>query len=342
MTQGPPALASPAAVSLAAAVPDRDGSGAHTADDVDDPDQASSLLATVYSPNRLSVLGPRAAFRMRWRRDALGPMLLSTLSFDTEVELRQQAPQSSYLVSTQLSGRAEIDAGDARGGGGAGLVVVDSATRGVVKRFSADSQRLHVRLPREEVSATCAELLGQPLPRPPEFDPLMPAGGPAQQRWLALTALLLDRADAPAGSPLLSRLHRQLTELAILTLLTEHRHSYSDRLRVPVPAPAPRHVRRAEAFMRAHAADAPTLADVARAAGVGVRTLSAGFQAQHGSSPMRWLRELRLQGARADLRRGDGSVADIALRWGFGHFGRFAADYARRFGEAPSRTLRQG
>ena len=57
---------------------------------------------------------------------------------------------------------------------------------------------------------------------------------------------------------------------------------------------------------------------------------------------MRWLRELRLQGARADLRRGDGSVADIALRWGFGHFGRFAADYARRFGEAPSRTLRQG
>ena len=108
MTQGPPALASPAAVSLAAAVPDRDGSGAHTADEVDDPDQASSLLATVYSPNRLSVLGPRAAFRMRWRRDALGPMLLSTLSFDTEVELRQQAPQSSYLVSTQLSGRAEI------------------------------------------------------------------------------------------------------------------------------------------------------------------------------------------------------------------------------------------
>ena len=90
MTQGPPALASPAAVSLAAAVPDRDGSGAHTADEVDDPDQASSLLATVYSPNRLSVLGPRAAFRMRWRRDALGPMLLSTLSFDTEVELRQQ------------------------------------------------------------------------------------------------------------------------------------------------------------------------------------------------------------------------------------------------------------
>jgi transcriptional regulator GlxA family with amidase domain len=74
---------------------------------------------------------------------------------------------------------------------------------------------------------------------------------------------------------------------------------------------------------------------------VSLRTLSAGFQACHGTSPMRWLREVRLQGAHADLSRADGSVADIALRWGFAHFGRFAAEYARRFGQSPSRTLRR-
>jgi AraC family ethanolamine operon transcriptional activator len=56
---------------------------------------------------------------------------------------------------------------------------------------------------------------------------------------------------------------------------------------------------------------------------------------------MRWLREVRLQGAHADLSRADGSVADIALRWGFAHFGRFAAEYARRFGRSPSQTLRR-
>jgi AraC-like DNA-binding protein len=32
-------------------------------------------------------------------------------------------------------------------------------------------------------------------------------------------------------------------------------------------------------------------------------------------------------------------VSEIALRWGFGHFGRFAAEYRRRFGESPSQTL---
>jgi AraC family ethanolamine operon transcriptional activator len=33
---------------------------------------------------------------------------------------------------------------------------------------------------------------------------------------------------------------------------------------------------------------------------------------------------------------------DIALRWGFLEFGRFAREYSRLFKELPSHTLRQG
>jgi AraC-like DNA-binding protein len=31
----------------------------------------------------------------------------------------------------------------------------------------------------------------------------------------------------------------------------------------------------------------------------------------------------------------------VARKWGFGHYGRFAADYRRRFGHKPSETLRR-
>jgi AraC-like DNA-binding protein len=34
-------------------------------------------------------------------------------------------------------------------------------------------------------------------------------------------------------------------------------------------------------------------------------------------------------------------VTAVALRWGFGHLGQFAADYRARFGELPSETLRR-
>ena len=56
------------------------------------------------------------------------------------------------------------------------------------------------------------------------------------------------------------------------------------------------------------------------------------------------LRAIRLEGARDDLRRSSASgdsVTDVALRWGFGHLGRFARDYAEQFGELPSQTLRR-
>ena len=37
----------------------------------------------------------------------------------------------------------------------------------------------------------------------------------------------------------------------------------------------------------------------------------------------------------------ENSVSAIAARWGFDHFGRFAVEYRRRFGERPSDTLKQ-
>lgn len=44
----------------------------------------------------------------------------------------------------------------------------------------------------------------------------------------------------------------------------------------------------------------------------------------------------------SDLLRGaDGlTVADVAMRWGLMHTGRFAAAYRRTYGESPSETLR--
>jgi AraC-like DNA-binding protein len=34
--------------------------------------------------------------------------------------------------------------------------------------------------------------------------------------------------------------------------------------------------------------------------------------------------------------RDNASATDIAMAWGFYHLGRFAVEYARRFGESPS------
>jgi len=58
---------------------------------------------------------------------------------------------------------------------------------------------------------------------------------------------------------------------------------------------------------------------------------------------MMLLRRARLDQARADLEAPgrNTSVTIVAYDCGFSHLGRFAQEYARRFGESPSETLRR-
>ena len=49
---------------------------------------------------------------------------------------------------------------------------------------------------------------------------------------------------------------------------------------------------------------------------------------------------LRLLRAHQSLLAGEGSVTDVALKWGFTHFGRFSISYREKFGFSPRDTLR--
>lgn len=80
---------------------------------------------------------------------------------------------------------------------------------------------------------------------------------------------------------------------------------------------------------------------IARHCGVPPRTLNEHFRAFVGTSPSDYLRRLRLAAAREDLLTGRSGllVTEVAKRYCFHHFGRFAEHYRKRFGETPSETL---
>ncbi|WP_169792078.1 AraC family transcriptional regulator [Jiangella muralis] len=107
---------------------------------------------------------------------------------------------------------------------------------------------------------------------------------------------------------------------------------------------APRAVRRAAAYIELHAAAPITLTDIAAAAGVGARALQYAFARHLGTTPLAYLRRVRLEHAHRDLQAADptsgATVAAVAASWGFAKPGRFAMDYRQQYGQAPSRTLR--
>lgn len=89
--------------------------------------------------------------------------------------------------------------------------------------------------------------------------------------------------------------------------------------------------------------DPPTLLALCREVGASPRKLEYCFRDVLGISPHKYLRAVRLNGVRRELKRRDlpaARVHDIAARWGFWHMGAFSAEYKLLFGESPSATLR--
>ncbi|MFJ2821738.1 helix-turn-helix transcriptional regulator [Streptomyces toxytricini] len=103
-------------------------------------------------------------------------------------------------------------------------------------------------------------------------------------------------------------------------------------------------LRRAIAFIEDNADRDISLADIAAAAHVTPRALQYAFSRHAGTTPLAYLRDVRLAAAHADLVAADPStgatVSAVAARWGFAHTGRFAAAYHRRYGSSPSAVLR--
>ncbi len=82
----------------------------------------------------------------------------------------------------------------------------------------------------------------------------------------------------------------------------------------------------------------PSVADLARYCGLGMRALQKNFLRHLDTSPAEFLRNLRLEKARELITRDGLGVTRAALEAGFVHLGHFSAAYFGKYGERPATT----
>ncbi|PZF57240.1 hypothetical protein DEJ23_06995 [Curtobacterium sp. MCSS17_008] len=211
--------------------------------------------------------------------------------------------------------------------------------RDFVFTFADYDQRL-VHLDRDLVHDVAAEQYDVD-DRDLRFDHRQPPSHDAVLRWRrALATASSTLRDAELGSLAWHEVTRQ-TAAAFLAL-------YPPILSEPLPPalllPKNARLRRAVDHLHANPHLPMTVADVAAVADLSIRALQDSFQRVFDTTPMAYLRDVRLTRVRDELLQLDPAattVAEVARRWGFTHLGRFSGLYLARYGEYPKDTLRR-
>jgi len=273
-------------------------------------------------------------------------MYLGYAQYGSTVLVHASPARNDYWVQLPLSGHLEATVGRDRIDCNPDCAWVASPTRQdyYAMRSDAGSARIHLCLNKSAISRQLEALLDEPLRAPLEFAPAMDlaAGyGNSLARIIRAVVTDLDRAGSIYLAPATMV---ALEQFVFTALLMSHPHNYSTTLRRREKPIAPRDVKRAIDYMQGHLDVPIRLADIVRASGVPGRTLFKHFSDCRGISPMRHLRNARLDKIREMLVRAqpEESVTEIAMQWGFTHMGRFSIEYRRRFSESPSETLSRG
>ncbi|MCW2653338.1 MAG: AraC family transcriptional regulator [Mycobacterium sp.] len=195
------------------------------------------------------------------------------------------------------------------------------------------------------VAGVAAGLPPGQAPLPIRFSSFAPVHAAAAQRWKDTVTYVKDvvLADPIFATPLVlgpvSRLLAAVTLSTFPNTATAGPSPHDRKDHHPVL------LRRAIEFIESNVAQDIALADIAEAVHVTPRAVQYTFRRHLDTTPLQYLRRLRLHYAHQDLLVAGGrqdTVTAIAARWGFMHIGRFAVLYHQTYRQSPHTTLHGG
>jgi AraC-like DNA-binding protein len=319
------------------------GAGPRTLLDTRDIDEAREIVGTAYCPHSLDLLRGDREFHAVQREATVGTIAVHSLEYGATM-LVDPVPLGSWLlVSSPVRGRLQIRSGREERTLGVGETVVLDPFRKFSLCFTDDCRLRTIRFDRHLVERVLGEVSEANAPRV-EFGLGAPRTLGAASIWQSVSGLLERQALTMRQAADYPLLLAELERTAVAALIETHPLRYR-----PGTAPAgrvlPARIRRAVAIIEAEPDRAFRTADLAAAAGLSGRALQEAFRRHLATTPLGYVREVRLRRAHEDLMRADAgsgaTVAEVAYRWGFGNLGRFARVYADRYGRHPSETLRR-
>lgn len=200
------------------------------------------------------------------------------------------------------------------------------------------SRCLHEQLALEVERERLLEMLGaKALPEP--LEQVLQGAGAYPTRALPMGPALFRLFDELLGCDArgASRvLHLEAKGIELLASLVDRIEECARGQAPGLSAVDRERLERARQMLIARLEEAPSLAALARAAGLNEFKLKAGFRALFGRPVHAYLRERRMHEALRLLRLRRYTVTEVATRVGYANPSKFAAAFRKQFGQSPS------
>jgi len=305
--------------------------------------EAQATIGRIYRPFRWKTpysLRPAMA-PISLHHAPLGDVSLSTISYGRAVEIQPEADEGAMIVLATLEGCVEVVSGAQQTRCTAGGFAVISSPQTTKFIYGETCRVLKVGLDKRRAEALCWRFLGGSRKKRLDFDLAM-TDPVLRQRWVAFVRLLVQMAHTGFDNRRDVPMATSLQEMLLASLLLGQPNAHSDELGASGSKTLlSRQLRRAVDFIENHADEAITASRIAQESGCSERSLWRGFASSMNTTPMRYLRDLRLRRVRAELLNSDRqreTVIAVASRWGFAHMGEFGRHYRTLFGESPTQT----
>lgn len=307
-----------------------------------DLDEAREHISSLFVPHRLDVVGRNQVLDVLISKARLEGISLIYHRHGACVSVRPQMLKDFFLLQIPIRGKAFVTVDKEEIHCSPKQAVMISPTNGVEMTFAEGCEHLIVRIEKANLELQMEQHLGRRVESPIKFTPAVPLDtSPAREitsllRYMTMT---LTETGGISGSSIAKK---HMSSLLISALINCLDHNYQSELTEGKAWPRPAYIAKAQKFMRMNYAELIGPEDVAQAIDVSARALYAGFRAYLNTTPMRYLKDLRLDmvhQALIGIESHRTSVTTIAMNCGFSHLGHFCAAYKQKFGELPHETL---